>query len=535
MFVLLLLVVSAMSGCNRRSSVPAEPSAPASETPAVAVTESADAAPSPPAAADTATNIPGETSTPEPPGTLDPVAPPTAIDISIRSDESAPAPAPVGTVTYYESSVTLPTYPYERYQSDAVDPETGWPFKAFDRERFLADNPQPEPRRYRTLILENAYLKLTILPDLGGRLWQVLHKESGNRMFYQNEVVKPSPWGPGEQLGWLALGGLEWALPVIEHGYEWGTAWGVLPLQHSDELATITVFTPAADRPLNASIAISLRAGAASFEIEPTLSNRSGEDLDFDYWQTALLAPGPGSSPSAELHFVLPNTEMETHSTGDPRLPAPGEIFSWPLYNGRDVSRLGTWNEYAGFFEYPAAQGPFVGVYDRQYDAGAVRTFPAGVARGSKVFALGWNSALGSENYTDNGSIYVELHGGLSPTFLEPYHLPAGGSVTWREVWYPVQSIGDLVFANEAAAINVQAVEEGWRAGFYPTRPMDGTLSVHMGEQELASAAIQASPDAPFRGLIVAPAQLVDPARENEIQIRFEDSAGRAILEYDLP
>ncbi len=33
---------------------------------------------------------------------------------------SVPAPAPVGTVVVYESSVTLLTYPYERYQSDAV-------------------------------------------------------------------------------------------------------------------------------------------------------------------------------------------------------------------------------------------------------------------------------------------------------------------------------------------------------------------------------------------------------------------------------
>lgn len=97
------------------------------------------------------------------------------LDVEDRQDvnkniDSAPAPTPIGTVVYYETSVTLPTYPYEQYQSDTVDPVLNWPFKQFDRERFLAEKPTPEERTYRALVLENIYLRLTILPELGGRL-----------------------------------------------------------------------------------------------------------------------------------------------------------------------------------------------------------------------------------------------------------------------------------------------------------------------------------------------------------------------------
>ena len=87
-------------------------------------------------------------------------------------------------------------------------------------------------------------MRLTILPELGGRIWQVIHKPSGNAMFYQNSVVKPSPWGPPQQLGWLGLGGLEWNVPVIEHGYDWGTPWDVRASVTEDGAAVATIATP---------------------------------------------------------------------------------------------------------------------------------------------------------------------------------------------------------------------------------------------------------------------------------------------------
>ena len=446
-------------------------------------------------------------------------------------DGSAPAPAPIGTVVYYETTITLPTYPVEEYQSDAIDPLFDWPYKKFDRERFLTDAPQPTERDYQAIVLENNYLKLTILPELGGRLWQAEHKQSGNRIFYQNSVIKPSPWGPGNQLGWLAIGGMEWNIPVIEHGYEWGNKWGVIPNQHSPELASVTVFTPREGRVLNASITIFLRAGAASFEIEPFISNLGPTDLEFDYWQTAMLAPGPENAPSDALHFVLPNAKMAVHSTGDPALPAPANPFNWPVYQGRDLSRLGNWEQYLGFFEHPQAKGPFVGVYDATYNAGAVRVFPAEVARGSKVFGLGWNDAIPRSNFTDDDSYYVELHGGLAPNFFEQYRLPAGGSVSWREIWYPVQGLGDLTYANEVGAIWLQRTAEGLVGGLYPTRPIDGALVVTADGREIARQQIDTRPDAPYIGLLASAVQL---AGTTELDIHFEDSAGYTLLEYTL-
>ncbi len=512
-------------GCGRSADSP-----PAQATRAVAP---AEAATSEPAATSAAAANPVSAEPPPPePTRVSESAPATrgtpAPDLS-AANQSAPAPAPVGTVVVFTDSLTLPTYPYEDYQTPARSEAYGWPYQAFDYERFEADLQngviEATPRDYELLVLENAYLRLEMLPSLGGRIRQVTHKPSGNAMFYENAVVKPSRWGPGEQRGWLALGGLEWGLPVVEHGYSWGEPWGYLPLQQSEDLATITVFTPGDGRVLNASVTVSLLAGAASFQIEPTVSNLSSEPVDFDFWHAAALAPGPTNALDPSLRFVLPADEVAVHTSFDPALPA-GETVSWPTApDGRNLSVLGSYRQYAGLFEAPGARGPFAAVYNPAADAGAVRTFPAEIARGSKIFTLGWDDPLPSTNYTDDGSAYVELHGGLTPTFDEQFSLPPAGSVKWREVWYPAQQIGGVSFANELAALHAARAGASLEVGFYPTRPLVGALIVLAGENEIARVELNVAPDAPFRDS-VAPNVPTGP-----LTLQFVDEANRVLLE----
>ena len=118
-------------------------------------------------------------------------------------------------VRFYEGTVTLPTYPIEQYQSSAFDPKYHWRYQRFDYDRFRAEAPKPARRTYRTLVLENQFLQLTLLPELGGRIWRVVHKPTGNDVFYRNEVVEPTPWGPRGWQSCLNVGGIDGGLPVI--------------------------------------------------------------------------------------------------------------------------------------------------------------------------------------------------------------------------------------------------------------------------------------------------------------------------------
>ncbi len=493
------------------------------------------------AAAMTTANTTAATPTPAPTAapTPTPTAAPTATPESTATVSATPvvviASAPptandaAGTVTFHESTVTIPTYPYERFQSEATSPVYDWPYLRTDVEALAAAAATPEARTYKTLILENSYLVITILPELGGRIWQVEHKPTGTRMFYNNSVVKPTAWGPPEQSGWLALGGLEWDLPVEEHGYAWGEPWGYIPLVFGPERAAVTVFTPQDGRALSAGITVELLADAATFTIEPTISNVSGASQRFDFWHNAMLAPGSGAGISPAIHFVLPTDSMMVHSTADARLPAAGQQVTWPIYQGRDLSRLETWSQYAGLFEAPAAHGPFTAVYDTQQDAGAVRVFPADVMQGSKLFALGGSAPLDSALYTDDGSAYVELHGGLAPTFAQQTELPPGDSVTWRESWFPVAGMGDLSAANELAALNVQVDRESVHVAVQVVHPMDLEV-VLLNEQkgELARIALALTPDGAAH--ITWPRAAFTALPDS---VRLESAEG-LVLAYDL-
>ena len=158
------------------------------------------------------------------------VAAPTAT--STRAVTVAP-PVPSVTTGYRVTEITLATYPYTAFQRSAVDSERNdYPVAVLDRAAYDASNPQPAPKKYRLLVLENRYLRLSILPDLGGRIYECTFKPTGNNEFYNNPVVKPTDWGPPSPPypagvnWWLAAGGLEWGFPVEEHGYEWSTSWG---------------------------------------------------------------------------------------------------------------------------------------------------------------------------------------------------------------------------------------------------------------------------------------------------------------------
>ena len=124
---------------------------------------------------------------------------------------SPPAPAQEPAVRAWESPLRVPTYPVgpaepnpmffagREYQG-AQGPV--YPYPLLDR---LLD--QREDRAYRALWLENEYLKLSILPEIGGRIFTAQDKTNGYDFFYRQRVIKPALIG---MLGAWISGGVEW-------------------------------------------------------------------------------------------------------------------------------------------------------------------------------------------------------------------------------------------------------------------------------------------------------------------------------------
>lgn len=565
-----LLLAAALSGCVAPPSVPptvAPATAPAtsalaaSPTAKLSVTAAATADAQPPA-------TPAEVASPEPAATstlaaatearaatpvvasgAEPVAvatviPPTAAPIPVATPEqsglgSTEVITPTGAVatTYRVAEISLPTYPYAPFLTSVTDPNLDYPALSLDRSAYEASNPRPAAKTYKLLVLENRYLRLGILPELGGRIYECVFKPTGANEFYANPVVKPTQWGPGAPPNvpganwWLGTGGLEWGFPVEEHGYEFGTEWGYDHASQPDGGVIITVYTQTGPERPYAVVDIILPPDTAYFVFQPHVTNPLGAPFRFKFWSNAMLAPGRSNTVSPDLRFIVPAAEMTVHSVGDASLPQAGQTLSWPVANGRDLSRLGNWQGYLGAFSRPAAtsgyaNGAFAAVYDPTVDEGIVRVYPPELAKGLKIFApVGLDPAL----WTDDGSSYVELHGGVEPTFSDWHELGPGEDVTWSEFWYPVAGIGGLTFANDRAALSLIPFSGKLRAGLFPTGAVSGrvTITVQGGSPVTLDATI--SPERPFLADLVLPDGV--PA-EGEAAVTFVDTSGATLFEW---
>jgi len=408
-----------------------------------------------------------------------------------------PQPTPLAArVTVKETEITIPSYPYEAYLREAFDPEYGIPYLWLDRAAYESAPHTVAPRTFKAIILENEYLRLTIVPELGGRIYKCLFKPTGQNLFYENSVLKPSYWGPlsREENWWLAAGGMEWAFPTDEHGYKWGTPWEY-SIGYKEGGITLSLWDTESDR-LRVKIDISLLPGRAYFTLKPHIENPTSKETQYQFWNNALLTLGT-RSVSPETRFIYPTSQVIIHGSGDPTLPHAGEMMSWPLYEGRDMSWYGNWVGHLGLF-IPQPSRDFVGAYNYETDLGVARIFPPKEAPGVKLFAMGSGFPY-TDTYTDDGSQYFEIWGGATSTFWEYTTLGPGEAKEWVEYWYPFWGTGGLDFANRRAALNLDLREGMVVLGVATTSREEGTVSLLLDGQEIHRERVTINPAQPYR------------------------------------
>jgi len=121
-------------------------------------------------------------------------------------------------VRVFEATETIPSY-------EEGPPDVNPPFDLFASGRFnypytLRENltDRRSDRVWRTLNLENEYLRVSVLPDLGGRLWRCVDKSNGISMFYANPTLK---FAQVAYRGAWATFGIEFNFPV---SHNWVTS-----------------------------------------------------------------------------------------------------------------------------------------------------------------------------------------------------------------------------------------------------------------------------------------------------------------------
>ncbi|MBX0328598.1 DUF5107 domain-containing protein [Oscillochloris sp. ZM17-4] len=398
-------------------------------------------------------------------------------------------PAPAEPISVRETTVSIPTYDL----APALRPtRPGDPIFPYDRLDRAQVGPL-QPRDYTAVVVENRFLTLTFLPELGGRLLQAVDRASGRPIFYQNPVVKPSPFG--QRGWWLGVGGLEWAAPTEEHGYLENLPWWQSVSRAAD---AVTVANATTERQTGLTIigSVTLRADEARFAVRMLAQNPTDAAQPLQMWTNASLSPAGDNQVGPGMRFVVPSDRMIVHATQDGALPGARGWISWPSEGGRDLSAPASWTGYLGAFA--PAPVPFLAAYDVLADSGAAVIHGPGTV-GGKIF--GFSQSFERSLYTDDGSAYVELWSGAQPTFWDYPPLESGGTRAIETSWLPLWGLGRLAVATSDGALGTLRRDDGGLTVTLATPRVvpSATVTVSLdGREVFRSAALALRPDQPL-------------------------------------
>ena len=294
-------------------------------------------------------------------------------------------------------------------------------------------------KSYRAFFLENEYLKATILPDLGGRLYSLYDKTSGREVFYRNHVVK---YGLVALRGAWISGGVEFNFPNGHTTLTVSPVEGRL-LQGDDGSATAVVGAVDWVTHMHWEVALTLRPGEARLEQHVTLFNSTPLPNLYWYWANAAV---PATN---DMQFVYPMREANPH--------VAGEFWTYPVWHGVDYSWYKNFRQPTSLFGRQVHRD-FFGAYYHDSDFGVVHVADYRQLPGKKIWSWGvagdgliWTNLL-----TDHDGPYDEIQSGRYETQLTREFMPPERVESWTEYWYPVQGLGSAcVEATESLALAV--------------------------------------------------------------------------------
>lgn len=347
-----------------------------------------------------------------------------------------------------------------------------------------------EPRVWDAIHLENEFLRLVVLPELGGRIHVGYDKTTGYDFFYRNTVIKPALVGLAGP--WIS-GGVEFNWPQHHRPATF------LPVQTSIEYAddgSVTVWCHDHDpfTRMSAQHGVRLRPGSSVVELAVRLHNRTDERQSFLWWANVAAKVGDDyqSFFPEDVRHVADHARRALTA-----FPAADRSYYGVDYPERSAKSPGA-DRIDWYRNIPVptsymivdSQQDFFGGYDHAAGAGFVHWAERRVSPGKKLWTWGdapfghaWDDQL-----TDDDGPYVELMAGVytdnQPDFS--WILP-GETKTFTQHWFPIPAIGVAHQATPDAAVHVER-GPGTTAAFAVTRAQSGAvLRILSGTDVVAS------------------------------------------------
>lgn len=429
-----------------------------------------------------------------------------------------------------QGQVTLPTYPPGPPDKNPLF-YTGRVYQGAQGRVYpypLQDvlHDEKSEKTYTALRLENEFLTLSVLPEIGGRLFSFTDKATGYEIFYRQSVIKPALIG---MLGAWTSGGVEWNFP---HHHRATTFMPVdyRLVSNPDGSKTVWIGETELRHRMKWSIGLTLRPGRSCLEADCRFMNPQPYLQSMLYWANVSVHCGP------DYQVLFPpscRVGMDHHKTYFTRFP-----FGRPAVGIDEVADLSWWKNFTTDHRSIFAVDPdndFLAGYDFGREMGTVHVANHQIVCGKKFFLWGNNPGgfVWDKVLTDHDGPYLELMVGAFSdnqpdySWISPYE-----TRSCKQFWYPIKQIGGVKCATVDAAINLERRgPDKVFLGFNTTAKLERAKVMLRSGKETFTEIIDIDPNRPYtREFAVSPT-----VKDTEITGSLSGADGRELVRYTPP
>ena len=368
---------------------------------------------------------------------------------------------------------------------------------------------KPEPLVYETIVVENEYLRMRIIPSLGARLHDLYDKVNNAHVFHYNEVVRPV--NIALRGAWMA-NGIEFN--SLDRGHH--TPDNFSPVdwkvkEWSDSSVTAYIGNINLITNIYYLVGLTLRPGRAFLEISVKTFNNDLQKAKYYFWTNTAETVTEGS------RVFIPGKR-----TVDDAFPVTkdGVDVSW-YKNCKfavDAFIIDSEEDFFGYYDYNTHYG--VLQHANHFKVPGKKRFTWGTSEDG----LFWTPIL-----SDKGMPYIELQSGRFRTqgivgLVDPHFFEE-----WEEWWYPVPKIGGISYANKDAVVHIDIKPENGKfkvtVGMHVTKVFpNSVIKIHLGG-EVVEEKLDLAPAKPFVKEF--------ESKDKRVKVEAIDEKGGEIIAWD--
>jgi tetratricopeptide (TPR) repeat protein len=388
-------------------------------------------------------------------------------------------------VTYSIKKESIITYPFSDPDPIPVFARSsiwGAGAKIYPYFVFNGFSHESRPQEWTVVRLKNKYLEVSILPEVGGKVWGAKDLKTGREFIYTNKVLKfreialRGPW---------VSGGIEFNFGVIGHSPATATPVDYHLEKKPDGSVACTVGNYDWPSRSRWEVTIIVHPDRAYFETKTRWTNPGPFHQSYYAWMNAAI-------PVAEdLHYVVPGRYYIGHDYSVP-------LDTWPVdRESRDLAWYKN-NAFDGSKSYfvVGQYDNFFGAYYLNSDAGYGHWSLYSDMPGKKIWI--WDLSQAGEIWvnllTDNDGQYSEPQTGRLFNQSDHGTFTPASSDRWPEIWFPYYGIGEMTGVNPPVVVSLHPRGNGYELGIFALEKIKDNLLVKEDKKEILSEKIQLNP-----------------------------------------